>query len=355
VTLEETYDSNVFYRDTNTVDDFITYVSPGINISFGRADRNFVSFDYLLRSAFYAERDDLNTLNHSLGLNGHYQGARISVDGNSRVEFLESILGAGLNFVTVLTARTVYLNRYTVRYNLSEKTSFYATGVHEETDYEEGSTLLDYNTLSGTAGFAYKALPKTDFFGEVYYGQTATDPNAGGVRKGPHSEFVGGFLGANGSFTPKLTGTAKVGYESRWFSDDTDIPSTPVVDLSLTYRFSEKTATSLGYARRTSISVQSGSASYTADVLTARLQQAFGTRGKWNGTLAFSWENDSFDENVFANREDSLYIVIVGIAYQIRLWLRAGLNYDFQTFDSNDPTLATYDLHRVNLTLAVGY
>jgi hypothetical protein len=355
VDFEETYDSNLFYRENDTVDDFITYISPGINIILGRRERNFISFDYMLRSAFYAEQDDLNALNHYFNIANQYQGDRLTITGTDRIELLDGILGAGLNFVTEQTKSTSYLDRYTVSYSSSAKTRVYLTGLHEAIDYESGSTLLDYNTLSGTLGFAYQAFPKTDFFGEVYYGQTATDPNNETTPKGPHSEFLGGFLGANGSFTAKLNGTVKVGYEARSFSDDSPSPDGPVVEASLTQQFSPKTRATLAYTRRNSVSVQSGSASYVADILTARLTQAIGTRGKWISSLMFSYESDAFDENVFANREDNLYRIGAGLTYQIQLWLRASLGYDFQNFDSNDPTLSDYDLHRVTLTLGVGY
>src|SRR6266540_338921 len=184
LSLSERYDDNIFYRAGNAVeDDFVTVVSPGVNFQLGRRDANYILFDYQFD------------------------------------QFLSGILGGTDNLGRRVDRRTYYDN-YTIGYALTEKTGIYVAGLFDAVDYEKGTPLYDSNTLRGTGGFAFQVTPKSRLFGEVYYGQAAIDPNGAAV-KGPHQEFLGGFLGARGEFTSRLTGRVKAGYEVREFSDRT--------------------------------------------------------------------------------------------------------------------------------------
>src|SRR5205814_3171370 len=114
---------------------------------------NFISLSYTYDKAFYAQRTELDNDNQILTLSGQWQGTRLSVLGSDTVQMLSGILGGGLNFISTLVDRTVYDDNYRVNYQFSEKTSVYVVGVHNSTDYAQGTSLLDYNTLTGTGGF----------------------------------------------------------------------------------------------------------------------------------------------------------------------------------------------------------
>ncbi|MEO8426649.1 MAG: outer membrane beta-barrel protein [Verrucomicrobiota bacterium] len=354
--ITETFDSNLYYRHDDEIGDFITAISPGINLYLGKPEHHSISFNYQLDRLIHADQSRLDGNNHTFTIQTHLQGPHWSLTGLDKILLLSNRpLGAELNFVQGIVDYNVYANNYRLTYNLSEKTSVYLDGAYDAADYAQGTSVLDYNNFIATAGFAYAALPKTTFFGEIYYGQTATDPNVPTTPKSAHSDFVGGFLGAKGDFTTKLSGVMKAGYESRKFADVASADGNFVIAGSLDYRFSEKSAASLNAVRRSGVSVQSGNAGYILDSISIQIKQGIGSRGKWVAGLAAAYDVYNYEGNVFANRTDKLYRVSAGLDYLVQVWLTAGVGYEFSRFDSTSSSVSDYDVHRITVRLAVGY
>jgi len=362
VQVSEQYDSNIYYRDRDVVDDLITRVSPGVNFYVGRPEENHISLTYTLDSPFYAKNDQLDNLNHTFTLEPRWHGARLDVHGTDSFQVLNSVLG-GIYLVAANQSleRNVTANDYTVQYRISPKTLVYARGAYNATDWASGTYLQDYNTLTGTGGFGFQALPKVVFFGEGYYGQTATNPNRPSntndvfSMKGPHMTFTGAYLGARGDFTPKLTGEVKVGYEFREFSNGAEVPGGLVAGVSLTHRLNERTTTRLSYLRQSVVSVEYNAQTYDLDAINLQFSRAFGAAGKWTANATGSVGSYTYSGNVFANRQDFLYTWGLGLSYAIQEWMKAGFAYDFTKFESNYPGAVDYDVHRVMLQLTVGY
>src|SRR5207253_9217103 len=124
-------------------------------------------------------------------------------------------------------------------------------------------------------GFEYHPFPKTYFFGESYFGDTQNDRNVPNLSEYPGVNFVGFFLGARGQFTERLHGTAKAGYEHRYYTDGGSLDS-PVVEISLDEQLSDRTLLSAGYSRRQYESIQFFHSSYTTDSLFVGWQQQIG-------------------------------------------------------------------------------
>jgi hypothetical protein len=365
--VAERYDDNVFYDATGQVGDFISTASVGVSMSLGKEvatnpwmdvfeeEANFVSLDYGMDYLLYARHSNLNADNHSFTFKNRWKGNRLALKGSDNVSLLTGLIGGGTR-VNRNVSRKIFNDNYLLEYGLSEKTRIYLNGSHSTTDYEKGTPLYDENTLRGTAGFGWKALPKTAFFGEVYYGQSAIDANLPNWIKGPHVEFIGGFLGAQGNFTSHLSGMLKVGYEAREFSDRSPTPTSPVVEASITHRYREKTATTLTYSRRNSVSVQTAGASYTSDSVGLRVDQRIGVSGRWVGSAGGTVElGDYRTSGFYANRRDNWYRANVDLSYMIRVWMAAGLGYEFEKFESNGKGIIDYKANRITLRLAIGY
>ena len=366
VALSGRYDDNIFYRpndpapgSTQSVEgDFINVISPGLNVQLGRKEHNYLLFDYTMDQFLYLDHDDQDSRDHSFSLSSKLEWKRVALEGSDRVQFLSGILGGGSNLGQRVD-RTTYYDNYTVTYSLTEKTGVYLEGLFDALDFEGGTPLYDSNTLIGTGGFLFRATPKTSLFGEFYYGQTATDPNvpfsaANPISlKSPHAEFFGGFVGVKGDFTSRLTGMVKGGYEARDFSDGTPAPSSPVVEVSLDQKFSEKTSAALTYSRRNSVSVQVIRQAYTADAVTAQLTQVLSSNGKLVGSLSGSFENDGYEEVGGFSRTDVAYRARAALTYNLQLWLTASLSYEFEGYRSN--AVIDYDVNRVTLRVALGY
>jgi len=356
--ITETFNSNLFYRPDHEIGDFITGISPGIHLYLGKPEHNLISLNYQFERLIHADQSQLDGNNHAFTIQTQLQGPHWLLSGQDKIQLLSNrVLGAELNFVQSLVDYNMYSDNYRLTYNLGEKTSVYLAGAFDAIDYEKGTSVLDYNNLAVTTGFAYAALPKTTFFGEIYYGQTATDPNMPTMPKYAHSDFLGGFLGAKGDFTAKVSAQLKVGYESRQFSDNTPSDGNLVVAASLDYRYSEKSSATLSAVRRSGVSVQSGNAAYVLNNVSVQLKQAIGSRDKWMASLTASYDAYNYQGNVFANRTDTLYRVSVGLNYLVQVWLTAGVGYELDKFKTNGTSsgISDYDVHLVTVKLAVGY
>ncbi|MEK7675322.1 MAG: outer membrane beta-barrel protein [Verrucomicrobiota bacterium] len=354
--MTEAYNDNIFFKSDDQVGDIVSTISPGLNVQLGKLEGNFLSADYMFDNVFYADNSEQNAQQHRLAFRNKYEFKRLTVEGNDGIAFLSSVLGGGFSLGGVKVDRTMFNDAYTLRYAVSPKTGVYLRGSHDAVDYQEGIGLSDANTLIGTGGFSYQAFPKTSAFGELYYGQTGTDPNDPVTIKPPHAEFIGGFLGVSGSFTEKLSGSVKAGYEMREFSDRTPAPSLPVVEASVTQRFSEKTSLALSYSRRGYVSVQFLKQSYTADMINLSLVQWVGTSGKLRATLGGAYDLYQYEKvGAFAERKDDSYTAYLNLNYDLRLWLKANLGYHFESFRSDLPGVIDYDVNRVTLGLAIGY
>ncbi|MGV3774030.1 MAG: outer membrane beta-barrel protein [Verrucomicrobiales bacterium] len=353
--VSETFNDNIYYLDRNKESDFISVISPGLDFQFGRTDLNYFNLKYRFEHSIYADNSELDADQHRFALGSHFEQPRWSITGEDRIEFLSNVLGGGISLRGQKVDRTVFYDNYQFYYNASERTGVYLEGLHSTTDFDEDVPLLDSNTLMGTAGFEYKAFSRTGFFGEIYYGQTATDPNVGTIKP-PHASFIGGFLGVRGNFTEKLSGSAKAGYESRSFSDNTPGGDLPVVQISLTEKFTDRNSLSLTYQRKQEVSVQFERAAYTSDTVALGYMQQLDNVGKLKGNVSVSYGMHDYDPTSYFNeRTDHLVGAGINLTYAFRIWLNANLGYNYELLRSNIPAILDYDVNRVSLGISIGY
>jgi hypothetical protein len=367
--VSEMYDDNIFFLPSSgpREGDFVTTISAGLNISLGKEvpsnpwldvsekEVNFASLEYQLDSPFYARFSDLNALNQSVSFRNRWKGNRLTIKGSDSIHSVTSLLGGGYG-VQSNVSRMMYRDDYRVEYKLTDKTEVYLNGAHAAIDYERDTPLFDSDTLKGTVGFELRALPKTFFFGEVYYGQSAVGTNRPFDNKGPHEDFVGAFVGTRGNFTPHLSALIKAGFEQPSFSDGTPVSGSPVVDASLTHRYRQRTSTTLSYSRQTSVSVQAPGVTYLSDVFRLNFNQRLGETGRLTASLTGSAEFDDYGSTGFySNRQDTWYRMGANFSYLIRVWMSASAGYEFEKFASTGQGIIDYDVNRVTLKLAIGY
>jgi hypothetical protein len=357
LTVSEVYNDNIFYRNEDKVEDFISILSPGLDIQVGDKEYNYIDLDYTYDRLLYAENPDQDANQHRISVNSFFQHSRLTLSGTDNINFLATPLGGGISFRAGKIDRWTFLDRYRLDYDLSEKTAPYIEAYHSTTDFQKGIALYDSTTLRGTAGFEYKAFSRTSFFGEFYVGQTTSDPNSSILSEYPSVMMYGAFLGARGSFTEKLSGSVKAGYELRTYSIDSPNSSLPVVELDLLYQISERTSLGLTYTHRQYESVQFTRSAYTTDSVTAGLSQQIGNEGRFRGTLRASYSKSSFDPNPVyqTDREDNLILAQLALSYDFKLWLRGFVGYDFEHLDSSTPVVLDYDDNRVTIGVSVGY
>ncbi len=366
------YDDNIYYRSSGPLQqgDFISVISPGLTLTLGRpavnnpwfdlrgaGDENYLSLSYNFDQSMYATHGDLDSGNHTVDLSYRLKGYRLIFQGSDRIQMLTAIIGGGNNLGLPIK-RTTFGDNYTLSYKLTEKTSVYANGTLSATEYEKGTPLFNDNYFRGTLGFAFGAFSKTSFFGEIYDGQAAVSPNRSSDPDGPHERFLGGFIGMRGDFTPRLSGSMKVGYETHEFSNHAPVADSPVVEGNLKYRFREKSVANLGYTRSTAVSVQAAGVSYNSDTVYFRLDQNLGRAGKWMAFIGGNYQLANYDPTgIYANRQDDWLQLNCGLTYLMRAWLATNLGYEYERFTSTATRqgVIDYTANRVTLRIAVGY
>ena len=367
LTVAEQYDDNIFYRPGKVSpffpsslpveDDLITFISPGVTVQLGRKEANHIIFDYGMDQLLYVSHRNEDHRDHSLSLDAPLQGNRVALEGQTGVQFLAGILGGSLAQGTNQIARVdrvTYSDSYRLEYSVGEKTSTYLVGSFAATDYKEGTPLYDENDLRGTVGFGYKVRPKVSLFGEGYYGQTAVSPNVNTFSNAPYSSVYGGYIGVSGDFTARLKGAVKVGYETRDFGGKLSGSRSPVVDVTLTDTLSERTRVSLSYSRRSEVSIQVGNQAYTSDEISAQWNQVLTSDGKLAANIRGSVVHSAYeDQGAFPGRRDIDYRAGAALIYNVQLWLKARLAYEFESFNSNQ--FFDYNDNRITLGVAIGY
>lgn len=349
-------DNVTFVRD-HKISDVSAVISPGFGLQLGTLDYNYIDVSYFFDRLQYFDHTEFDANQHRFGIDLRFEKSRFTLTGHDRIQFLSSPLGGGYSLGGLVVDRTSYWDEYRLTYSLSDKTEIYGEATHSELDYEKGIGLYDSRTLIGSLGFGYQGFSRTFFFGEVYYGQTENDPNASSLLDYPTARFVGGFLGVRGSFTDNLSGQVKAGYESREYSGLSQGTSAPVVEASLTERFSERTLLTGSYSRRQFESVQFLRSTYVNDSVALNLRQDIGSEGRLRANLKGAYSISSYEPSpqFIVDRTDHLVTAGLTITYDIKLWMRVFGGYDFEWLDSSEPRVVDYTVNRVTLGLELGY
>lgn len=365
--LRQVYNDNFASSSRNPQKDFITTITPGVDLLFGKRAGNHLLLTYGLSQHVYADRTDLNSVEHALALATTIDRNRWSLTGTDDLRFLTSPIGtydilpdttAGDRPVTGIgqnIERTTMADRYRFTYRFTPEMSMYGEVGHSRQDYQHGAPLFDVTTVSGTGGAAYALSPKMVAFADVYHGVSSSQRNTPGPDFADLT-FVGGALGVRGAFTLKIAGSVRVGYEAREFEDGTGTMNSPVAAVSLDYRYSPKRNFVLQYIRRQDVSIQFDQQSYTSDHVSLSLQQKIGTGGKWTARLGGYYT--AYDYEASALSRDRSYEVVsmnFNVAYQIQVWLSASLGFDRTSVQAQSTGVSSYDVNRVTLSLSVGY
>lgn len=365
--LRQVYNDNFASSSTNPQKDFITTITPGVDLLLGKRSGNHLLLAYGLSQHVYADRTDLNSVEHTLNLSTTIDQNRWSLTGTDDLRFLTSPIGTydilpdttvGDRPVTGLGQnidRTTMSDRYRFTYRFTPEVSIYGEIGHSRQDYQRGAPLFDVTTVSGTGGGAYVLSPKLVVFADVYHGVSSSQRNTPGPDFSDLT-FVGGALGVRGAFTPKILGSARLGYEAREFEDGTGTMNSPVAAVSLDYRYSPKRNFVLQYVRRQDVSIQFDQQSYTSDHVSLSLQQKIGPGGKWTARLGGYYTAYDYEASAFS-RDRSYEVVSMNfnVAYQIQVWLSAALGFDRTSVQAQSAGVSSYDVNRVTLSLSVGY
>jgi hypothetical protein len=345
--------------------DLLAYISPGANLEYGNGGLNRALFAYQNDQLVYLNHPAENATQHHFTLDTNYKDGAVSFHGRDSYALLSSPQGGGsyLNLLGLVINRKTLDDVYNVQVDVTEKSSIYARGMHSSTDYEQGLPIYDTDNVSGTLGWAYSPAALLALTVEGYYGQSAVGSNYPGLGKGPHSQFMGGFIGAKGEFSPKLQGTVKLGVETRDFPGIVNGASivSPAFDVAVTYSATPLTQATLNYTRRTDLSGYYNGQTLIGNTVTMSVQHSLGISGRWILGARASWYQNEYSavyqpiavlatdaagnvlfdsigravyKSVAANyaRTETLLGAGLQLSYQPRPWLVVTLAYDFSTY-----------------------
>jgi len=386
LTVSETYNDNIFYDVQDEESAFITGVTPALEVRLGRIDADRVfRLGYNFNQYWYHGTEDIDTAQaHNVTLSGTIKGDRLSSDTAFFLGFMNTIYGGyeafgqGASLVSRNIDRFSWGLNQALQYRFGERTSVHGRFTLNDLDFQQEGAYYDQMTWKILGGVGYAIRPKVQGLAEVYYGQTASDPNLSLTPGLPPSlwvytfepdklETVGGYAGARLTFTTKLTGTVKVGYEQshrgEWAGSEAIEVGAPVGNIALTSAFTQRTSATLSYDRSTGTSVQATAGVYTGDRFSLQLRQVLGTTHPWIITAGGTYGLNQYDERrtplgivTYPDYKSDFIGANVGLAYQPQPWLGAALNYRFshRTTDSAGSTV-DYTVNEVTLAVSVGY
>jgi len=367
-------DNLFFGRNEGRVSDVITTFSPGLRLQVGRDTANQASLEYMHDEVVVMDHSDFGRGQDRLDFNVRFKKDKFTLDGSDRVQFLSSILGGGSAIYRQLVNRRAWTDNYRLTYDWTSKTDLYLQGLHDDLNYDSNlntSYLLNQTTYQGLVGSSYELTAKYRLTTEAYFGYS--QPRSINTHQlTSDSQYYGGSVGLKGSFTSKLTGTAKIGYEQRDFvSGPSAASATPAISLTLNYQQDAKRTFSLNYDRRTGISQNFMSQLQVLDTVTFSVIQGLGEGNRWavRGTANFS-NRDMARERLSGQpslislaRTDVAYGLGLGLFYKPQNWMTWSLSYSFDSYSisTEDPRLLqifpypSYHVNSVSLSASIGF
>ena len=199
---------------------------------------------------------------------------------------------------------------------------------------------LSRNRVNGGVQLYYNISPKTNVFGEYVYSATSYNDNEANDSKSGTAA-----VGIDGQIAAKVTGRAKVTYESRTYDNELagaqKDKSVAGYNVSVKWMPSEQNAIILAGERKME-ETQFGVNRYyiTTGVSLSLMQKIF---DKLDASLTVAYEKMAYDEanpsswSSYPNekRSDNLVMVRPSLDYKFQKWLMAGVWYQYRDRSSN--------------------
>lgn len=347
------YDDNIRLDRTDDVDDVIFTEKPGLIGEMKLGDHR-VEAGYGVELLQFAKTQEENATNHLahglLELNANDFHLTVSDTMESSVSrlFNEANARAHLFINTVEILGRYDRPMWALEGGWTHNTIDQKTDIFNNGDYGEDILAI----LGG-----YKISPKTLLLLETDVGLVNYDHNVG---RADHTYWQL-FTGLRGELTPKITSTAKIGFQTRQFSDiasvEPDDADAIVADIDVLFAPSVSDVVRLGYVRTLRTSTFGSNNFYRQDKLSASYRKRFAR--KWLLTPRVAWQFNDYPEfgtsgGVTKQRDDHFIQLGAGLRYEIQEWLSSGVAYNFRNRNSNINPL-DYENNRFTFDVTVAF
>ena len=313
-------DDNI-YLSRNEESDLIFDITPGIDLTFGKDAQMKGSLTLGMTFSAYSDNSDLNTELFNGDFVSRYDDGKLKLGFNVGFHELNQNSADVRPTFVGLTPGLVRRDIFTVGGNgeveISQITAVGAGVSFTHENYKRAG-FSDSDRLEVPLDLYYKWTPKVDLSAgyrfrdhQVDIGQDSTD------------HFFN--VGARGEFSPKLTGTFKVGLNTRELDrggDETQLG----LDASFAYELSPKTNLQVGAANDFGTSPQGQQQENLTlnGMITTKISE------EWNVNFGLSWR--SID---YGSRTDDYFEGQIGTAYIVNANVRIVGAYAYRDYSSD--------------------
>jgi hypothetical protein len=345
LSLSEEYNDNIFLAHSNRDSDFITHVSPSMDLSI-KSLKSELRLGYSPTFSYYSSYNELNNTAHRFTANGLFNlSDRLSLTltdtfvKSSEIPDIRAIPDLGpLTARVELRLNTVSGN---ISYRLTDNLSYILGASYFDTDYKEPG-FIDVKTYSGNMGFSYRSSERTTLSANAKY----IKYNFRTVTYVTEQDYM---LGVTHRLTPTLTvgatgGATITNVES---INKTDTSFSGSLDFTKTF---EKGQAVLSFRRAVIAGVETGG---TLRDQTVRLSFSMPLSNKWTASVSGSYGNSKsigtsdFDTDVTSLNTD--------LTYSFGPWVSLALSYNFVNYDDKIIAAGDYYNHIIFLTLRLNY
>jgi len=315
------YDDNIFLRTSNPAGDYVTTLSPGIDLPFSSDSitKGDLAFNEAL--AYYS--------NHS-SQDSHLGNAKLTTsydDDKIKASFDASFAQLAQNSPTVVSYSTLIRSDTTsaaanAEMKFTEKSSASVGATFGRTTYGIAS-FTGQDVIAVPFFYFYEVTPKVDM--SLRYEYRYTDLLKSNADNTDNSVAVG----ARGEFTPKLSGNFNIGAVQRNFRQGGRV-NLLNFDSALTYTYSPKTLVQLGIARDFN-SVATGSTVRTSSInlgVTSKFTESF------SANIAASYMMTDYYS---VNRSDKYWDGTAELKYQFNTHASLAAGYSHRMNSSSSP------------------
>lgn len=388
--ISETYNDNIFFRENEKEEDWISAVSGGAVVLLGKPQESSLLAGYEYTHNFFRDHSDQNSSVHGASLAGNISSGRVTLipdilfnssssplSGYQRFRY-NPITGA-LQPLDELLVKTSYLNgTVKAKFDISRKTFAITEGRYnsrkygyseESEEFTENLPVSDYKNIRFRQGFGFQIRPKVSLSAHGFFGNLKIDRSS---RPDDERRYFGGGLSAEGDFTDRLTGEVDFSIERGSITGRLDIIGTPlpsetyvrpVVEMSLKYRIGKDIFPQLDYIRKTLVGNQIDGSPGVSNQFGLSVLKPFGRRKNWlvraSGNMEFvDWKSGDFEGHSAENLNAALTV-----QYRIQEWLHSSLLYSWQSFSYDDrgfwwerrPGVVDYGVNTITWIVRAGY
>lgn len=385
--ISETYNDNIFFRENEKEEDWISAVSGGAVVLLGRPQESSLLAGYEYTHNFFRGHSDQNSSVHGASLAGNISSGRWSLIPNVLFNSSASPLSGYQRFrynpitgalqpLDELLVETSTLNAtIKARFDISRKTFTTTEGRYDSRKYGYSAEfpvnlpVSDYKNIRFRQGFGFQIRPKVSLSAHGFFGNLTIDRLISNDRR----RYFGGGLSAEGDFTDRLTGEVDFSIESGSITGRLDrigspLPSEtyvrPVVEMSLKYRIGKDIFPQLDYIRRTLVGNQIEGSPGVSNRFGLSVIKPFGRRKNWlvraSGNMEFvDWKSGNFEGD-----SAKILSAALTVQYRIQEWLHSSLLYSWQSFSYDDhgffwedrrPGVVDYGVNTITWIVRAGY